>query len=487
MLHSPAPALRGGACLQTPWLWLSIVLIVHSAAFFAFYPQAWLVHDETFYVRQAAAFAQGRATLELWDPARQAFAAKLASPYPPGTSLLMALPVRLFGLPGAFLVSWLSSLLLVLATSAWLQCQGHSPLFALLALAYPPTLVLSRLAMSDVPSAALVASALLLFTIGLRSRRPTASLAAGVLGGASLCLRETNPLLLLPLFVGAVLRRDRHAFALMAGTALGGSLRLLGMAWLFGDPLAHRPLASRFGVVAFASHLPLYLLATLCFVPGGLIWVLRYRGPRRPEILCTALGFVAFYAAYGYAGAASGFTKSLILAPRYLIPLTPVLSLCAAQAFATARASASRAVGSTTAALPAVLVASTCVLAIANAVSMRAYADRQAPLRRAIAMRVQAGDLVVTDTLATDKLMLGLPGVKLVDLYELADVRRVLGRAERAWAILLDRDDSDVWRAIHGENDVRLRALGDAAALRQVLDVAYAGGERLRIYRLAPR
>lgn len=471
--------------LDKPWLWIAVVLLVHTGVFFALPPQGWLVRDEVAYVKQAAAFARGSATAELWDGTRGRFTAAIPSQYPPGTSLLMALPVRVFGPRGAFLVPWLASLVLVLGTALWLQREGHSPLFALLTLTYPPTIVLSRLAMSDVPSAALVASSLALFATGVTRARPGAWLGAGLLCGASLCLRETNPLLLLPLFAGALLRRERHAWALILGSGVGAALRLLSSELLFGDPFFHRPVGEGFTIAAFAAHLPIYLFAALCFVPGGLYWVLRYRGPRRIEIAGTVFGFIAFYAAYRYAAWQSGFVKTLILAPRYLIPMTPLLALCAAAAFTRSRADAHGTSARARRYLPAALVIATCLLTTSIAVGMNVHARRQSRIQDAIAAHVAADDLVVTNVLATEKLLFGARIEKYVDLQTISDLRSVLGHADRFWVIVLDRRDSAFWLAMQARNEARLRASAARVRLELVLERSFpsAGDQRLRIFR----
>lgn len=81
--------------------------------------------------------------------------------------MLMAPWVALFGWRGAFAIPVLSLALSILITARWLRGEGPSTLFALLILGFAPSLVLGRVAISDMPSGPVVALGLWLFWRGL--------------------------------------------------------------------------------------------------------------------------------------------------------------------------------------------------------------------------------------------------------------------------------------------------------------------------------
>ena len=133
--------------------------------------------------------------------------------------------VAAFGWQGAFAVPCLCLLAMVVLTGRWIASEGRSPVFALLLLGFPAVLVLGRVAMSDVPSGALVTLGMYLFWRGL-DRGYGWWMAAGFVAGASWVFRASNPALFLPLFVGAVLRREKKAWALVVGGLVGLTVRL---------------------------------------------------------------------------------------------------------------------------------------------------------------------------------------------------------------------------------------------------------------------
>ena len=239
--------------------------------------------------------------------------------------------VALFGWRGAYLVPALALVAATLCTALWLREAGRSPLFALMVLGYLPSLVLGRVAQSDVPSTALAALGLWLFWAGGSDRRLRWT-ASGFVAGLSLCLRETNALVFAPLYLGALIRRESGTVALVAGGIAGSLLWALGNWIVFGDPLFVYPRRVTFTLSHVPGNLPIDAVALLLFIPAGLIGGLLYRGERWPEVVATISLFWAFYLPFGYRGEDSGLLRSLILGPRYFAPLTPLLAFAAAEA-----------------------------------------------------------------------------------------------------------------------------------------------------------
>ena len=137
--------------------WIVVVALASYWLGFALFPPAALgINDEVFYVHQAAAFARGAVADTVLDPLTGQPRRVLPSTYPVGTSLLQAPFVRLGGWRAAPVVSVLALTATVLLLTRWIGFAGGPPLAALLFLGFPPTLVLGRTAMSDVPGAFIV-------------------------------------------------------------------------------------------------------------------------------------------------------------------------------------------------------------------------------------------------------------------------------------------------------------------------------------------
>lgn len=333
---SPSGAPAGSARRATAAVGAILaILAVYALGFALCWPRTPLVSDEQSYLRQAWAFSRGERTLEVRDALTGRPRRELPGAYPPGTAALQAPLVRALGVQAAPLVSLLAYCGTTALLLRWLLLEGRSPWFALLFAGYLPALVLGRAAMSDLPSALVVTGAqLLLVRSGPapgRALSARGSLLAGLLATASLLVRETNVLFTGPLLAGAVLRREGRSLPLLLGAALGLGLKL-GASWVvFGHALFVKDHDSGWSLVAAIAQLPLYLLALLVLAPLGLAGALLYRGPRRAEIALTALGALAFFSAWGYSGQTSGLLQRLVLGPRYLMPLLPLLAVALAE------------------------------------------------------------------------------------------------------------------------------------------------------------
>jgi hypothetical protein len=312
---------------QMRMVWTLVLL--YAAGFVWFYPRALTNFDEVSYIRQAAAFVSGSATVDAVDPFTGQHQQLHPSDYPAGTSTLMVPLVWLAGWRGAFLLGLLALSACTLITARWIADSGGSPFYALLVLGYLPAMVIARTGMSDVPSACLVAAGLWLFWADDQAA-PWRRLAAGFLAGASICLREPNPVLFAIFFAGALLRRERQILALIFGGLAGIACRPLLAAVVYGNPLFVKEHVYGFTALLARENLIMYLTALLVLVPGGLIFTLFYRGKRRIELISTVLVYVAIFVGWDYNGAGSGGLKQWILSLRFLIPVVPVVAFAMA-------------------------------------------------------------------------------------------------------------------------------------------------------------
>jgi 4-amino-4-deoxy-L-arabinose transferase-like glycosyltransferase len=478
-----------------PQNWIVVAALASYWLGFALFPPAALgINDEVFYVHQAQAFAQGRVAETLPDPLTGQPRRVVPSTYPVGTSLLQAPFVRLGGWRAAPVASALALTAAVLLLARWIALGGGAPLAALLFLGFPPTLVLGRTAMSDVPGALIVILAFWLFWLGQESPPPpdgasavqrarSFGFAAGLCAGLTLLFRETSALLLAPLLAGVLLRRRPGGRALLMGGLVAVAVRLLAAYVTYGDPLFVRDPGYRLSLDAIAGNAPLYLFALVVLIPGGLPAALAYRGPRRPEILVTIILYVAFFLAYGFSGTESGGLKRLVVGPRFFIPLAPLIAFAAGR---TMPAWLSRRGGWARAGV-ALYAAGVVVAAFAVHVVHGRWSQSQAGMTQAIHHATQPGEIVVTNLLSTGKLFPEPESERpRTDLAEMrAEDVPVLAAGGRKVALaVLDRSDTPFFLQRSAEN---ARFIAHVAALCRLTlrhDGAATATDRLRIWKI---
>lgn len=480
-------------------LWVVLgVAALWLMAFALFFPTVVTISDEAAYVRQAKALAEGRVLVERDDVFSGAREAGRVSEYPPGTSLLMAPLMAMFGWRAAFLPGALALCAATLALAQWLRALGRDPLFALLLPAFVPALVIARCGMSDLPSAAFVVLSLWLFWRA--NGRASRMFAAGLLAGLSWLLRETNVMILAPFFAGALLRRERGVAWLVVGGLLGVAARVLATWLVFGEFWHVNPQYPGFSVGAVVRNAPLYLVALTLLVPGGLIFVALYRGERRLELGLAVAAFVLLHCFYDYNAAASGGLKQWILAPRFFIPLVPLLAFAAAEAVPRSWArfkewlSVGARTGAANLARHAPLAAATMTAALAVMVNWyhAKWSDGQARLAQALYAATDERQPVLTNLDATGKFFNELYerefGARLVGDVALLDETRLaamLSRHEVVQVALLVRGDSEYWEEAARKNQAKLDALGPRFALRRPVVAYPAGsGERVEVYEI---
>ena len=480
---------RGDA--RTVLILLLASLAIYTISFLAFYPEIATNDDEAMYQRQAQLVLRGASTVAQINPLTGVSVETSPSTYGPGTAYMLAPFVAAFGVRGAYLVPLLGVILAVLLTARWIRDAGYSPFFALLVLGFPPLLVMGRITMSDVPSAALCALGLWFFWRG-QDRSPGWWLAAGFIAGASIVMRVSNPLLFVPLFVGTVLRREWKCWALVVGGLAGLAFRALAMATYFGDALFERAVYL-YEPETIGERLPLYLLALMVFVPGGLVFSLLYRGERRFEIVSTVLLFFSFYLFQRYYTYATSFEKQIVLANRYLIPLVPLMAFAMSETvprlFSTWRDRCSeqgaRRLVATTSALTLLYVGVVGCAAAAVHPTFFEWSKTQAELRREISAVLPGDRVFVTNWMATRKFVSVLDQ-KFTEVRRnqitASDVESLIDEWGEIYIVLLRRTDSEFWRAEAQEAEEWLVALEREPT--PVLDKIVSPTMHLRIWTL---
>jgi hypothetical protein len=445
--------------------------VLYGAGVLLFPPSVVLNSDEALYIRQAVAYAAGHTSVEVRNPETWEVSRVLPSSYPPGTSLLQAPFVRAGGWTAACWASVLALGVVLFVTAAWLRRLELRPTFAALIPMFLPVAVLGRTGMSDLPGAAVVVSALFLL-----ARAPDAKPIAGggFLAGLSVAFRDSNLIFIVPTILKCVLRRERVIFLAAAGV-LGVSVRLGLAALLQGDALTVRA-PYVFTLSGAAGRAVLYGFALTVLVPGGLVAVSLYRGPGRALMLTSVGAPFLFFTLYSYSGQSSGFLGSLVLGPRYIIPLVPLAAIALASLVEHHVPQEKQKQWLEL----AILAAAAIVTCLVHPV-LHAWSERQSTLVRALYDQTSPEATLVTEPGATAKYLNGLYGQRVLTdrlLYPPEKLRQLLAHGP-VQLVFIDRGDSEYWRALAKMNEQYLTSVAESCELKLRVDLTSI--DRLRV------
>jgi hypothetical protein len=467
-----------------------VACLLYGVGFLAFYPNSVTNDDESGYMRQTLLLLEGKSSIPKLNALTGETEDFFPSKYPYGTALLMSVPVAIAGWRGAYVVPCLSLLAGVLLLGRWLQQEGRSPLFALLLLGYPPNLVMGRVTMSDVPSLFIVIFGLWLFWRGIgRSWRWW--LASGFVAGGSMLFRESNPIPFAPFFAGALLRRERNTWALVVGGIAGLGLRVAANTYFLHNPFHYRS-AYVLALSTLPERLPIYALALLVFVPGGLVLALLYRGRRWPELCISVAGFVIAYLIQFYYTFTTSTAKNMVVTPRYVIPIVPVIVFGMAESVSRlwsrwlegapeARRERLRTVAGGAIAL---WIAGVGVASFAVHPAFWHWSAEQGRIRDAIAAETDFDAPVLTNFMATRKFLPELDMKYLaVDraAVDVATASSLASRYDEVYFVFLDRSDSEHWSKDARVNAEFIRDVSPPPTL--IYDRQVTPTEHLRIWR----
>jgi hypothetical protein len=241
------------------------------------------------------------------------------------------------------------------------------------------------------------------------------------------------------------------------------------------------------------QRIPLYALGLLVFVPGGLILALAYRGRRRPELIAAVVLFVAFYLFQKFSTTATGLPKRMILSLRYFVPLLPLLAFAMAESMPRlwrrlreGRSPRWRAgLHTTAAALLGIWIAGVAVASVAVHPTFSHWSARMAEIHEGIQRHVADDAVLVTNWPATRKYLRILdrrfdPVERDVVTPEQAAL--LLERHGEFFIALLDRSDSEFWRADLERNAAFIESFGGIS--EPVFDRRVTATDRLRIWRV---
>jgi hypothetical protein len=210
--------------------------------------------------------------------------------------------------------------------------------------------------------------------------------------------------------------------------------------------------------------LPIYALALLVFVPGGLVLALLYRGQRRPELCIAVAGFVTAYLIQTYYTFTTSLLKNMVVTPRYVIPIVPVIVFGMAESLPRLwrrwleEAPPARREWLRTAAgrVVALWIAGVLLAAFAVHPALSYWSDKQGEIRDAIVAETDFEAPVLTNFMATRKFLPELDMKYLaVDraAVEVETADSLVSRYGEIYIVFLDRSDSKHWR-----NDAEVNA-----------------------------
>ena len=443
--------------------YLIAILLIYAVGYLLFPPAVFVSSDESLYVEQAAVFANRSLAV--------------VSPYPPGTSLLQSPLVAIAGWRAAAWVSLLAAAVTVLLLARWLRDAGYHPAFALLFLAYAPTLVMARLGTSEVPSAAVVTLGLWLYWTG--DRAPWRWAVAGWLAGLSVVLRETNIVLFLPFVVAAIARRRPGWIALTSATAAGFGTAALVYRFTAATLPGLRETAG-WSLGAVARTTGMYAVCMLVLVPGGLAAVVAYKGRDRLALATAAAGYLALYLFYDYSGQDSAPIARIAAMGRDLIPLIPLVTI----AWADCLSRLASEVPSTRVALAAFVAIAGAAFAVHPA--LRAWSAPDAEIAAQIAATVRGGALIADDR--QRKYVAPMFGsftrYWMIDTT-VSELPSVTARHAEAYVVNVNRSETTLMEDRSMPARHYVEAASRSCRLEPVIDRTYGNTRRLQIWRVS--
>jgi len=305
--------------------WIYFMLSFFSCCFLIFYPKMLLILDEYSYFNQALALSSGNTLLTIQELTSSEYLNLTGSPYLPGTAIVLAFLIKIFGNSGAFLLGASCFIISVLLTLRIFKKLALNPLGILLFFVFPPLLMLTRTVMSGMPSLLIVTWFLYLFICKPASKKLYIQLA--IIAGLGTLFRETNIVILGIFLFFLFLQKKKWIGYLALPFILTIALRLAISFWIIGKA-TYVSGADPFSIFNVIPNLPLYLILTIILIPFGLIFLAKYKGKYHKEIQISTSLFLIVYLLYGFNPIEySGWGKGLLFGGRFLVPTIPLFAI----------------------------------------------------------------------------------------------------------------------------------------------------------------
>lgn len=467
---------------------------VYCIGFFIYYPELVVSRDATYYLLQAKNFSEGVVWAIDTSPLTGSHT-QWASKYPVGTSLFLTPFYYLGDLRASFLFPLLSLVLLVLITAKWISENGKSPLFSLLVLGFPATLVLGRVPLSDLPTGVLVVLTCWLFWRGAKGSKAFSFL-AGLLWVLISVVREPGTFLLTPLFLGSFFRKDRNLRYIVLGAVIGLILKF-SLNKILWNEFFHNTTRGEFGIEFFLTNAAFYSMVLLFLFPAGLIAFIMYRGARWPELLICGAAYFILFSLFKHL-TYYDFLKSLVNGPRYFIPFIPILAFQMAEVYPFLRRKIERKINLNNPDkmfsfikycwIICVLLASLCVH-----IFMDQFEKQGATVKNTIYAVTDDRSLIVTEESSTftyinrlygNRHLLGINTIRKnskqrgISTSEI--MRELIDRYRDVYIVILERYESEFW--LERNKDSRGFLKNIQSMVEPIIDVNIDSNRRLLIY-----
>ncbi len=308
---------------------LAGLIVIYSIISFLHYPETISSSDEFRYILQAIAFTKGTVYYDKFDLTTWQWTSYIPSAALPGNSFLIAIILKLGNWKLIYLLPYLCFVSTATLTALVLRKEKIHPLFAILVLTSPIAIIFSRLVMNDMQNLFFVTLSLAIFW--LMNERPKAMFFSGLLAGFSLIIRHTNILVFFPFFAIHILKRRNGWIYLILGSFLGFLPRMLYDWHIYGSPIHFEPNPQGFGFARFYEHIIFYGAGLNMVLPGLPLIALFYRGKFRWQLLSACVIFFLFYCYFQGGAHTTAFTKRIVIANRYMLPIIPLLIIATSE------------------------------------------------------------------------------------------------------------------------------------------------------------
>ncbi len=300
--------------------------IFYLVLFIIFYPKHIFMHAEISYLNRAFDLTEQFKNLSDYSFLKGTRFNNIQFNYPLGTSFMGAVFIVFFGKKSIFAIGatcLLASYLLIWKTLK----KNRLPVFAsLICFFFFPAILMSRTLMPEMPSLLISSLFTYLYLTDFRNRN-IKMLLVSFLAGLSLWFRETNILLFAILLIGPLIKNPSFIFSLIPGFLLGLIPRFQSAHLFYGDPFHLMNNPGRFSLNHLWGNLPIYSIVFIFFFPLGLYFIFNIRNKKYRLFQLTAILYFVFHLIYGYNPTPLGDLKTMMLSPRFFVPLLPIMAV----------------------------------------------------------------------------------------------------------------------------------------------------------------
>lgn len=310
---------------------LFIGLLAYAIVYLLTLPSNWIITDSYSYVNQGYAIANGSYSYIWTDPISENDVSFWGTNYALGNAHWLALFIFLLGIKHVFVASLASTLITFYFLYKLIKLQQFN-LIGLFSLGlFLPFHLFSKSLMSGLVSMALVSVFIYMLFSLQESKRKWFFLS--MLATASFWFREYNIILLGGICLFHFMIERKYFFYYAVGAIIGLLPRLVSSYVVFDDPFFY-VLSESIKLSNIYTNWLYYGISTLVLIPGGVYFLIKYKGQYRIEIIASTLLFVLFYGLYEYTPIPySGFLKGMLLLERFLLPILPIFVLVTAYFF----------------------------------------------------------------------------------------------------------------------------------------------------------